>query len=67
MQTFTKDENTFLSLRANYRLWQTMQTSMLSTRDANLLNAYFIKTPLDSNLSEDQTIYLAKTLLRRLQ
>lgn len=49
------------------KLWGSMQTSMLSTRDTALLDAYFNNTRLDNRLSVMQQTYLATTLLRRLQ
>lgn len=51
---------------ANQRLWKTLQGSMLSTRDAAVLRAYYTDAPLDARMSEGQTQYLAETLLSRL-
>ncbi|EKF32570.1 hypothetical protein MOQ_003574 [Trypanosoma cruzi marinkellei] len=50
----------------NMRLWRTMQSSMLSTRDAAVLRAYESGRTLDARMSQRQTIYLAETLLSRL-
>ncbi|EAN85530.1 hypothetical protein C3747_19g259 [Trypanosoma cruzi] len=50
----------------NMRLWRTMQSSMLSTRDTAVLRAYESGRPLDARISQRQTIYLAETLLSRL-
>ncbi|EAN78472.1 hypothetical protein, conserved [Trypanosoma brucei brucei TREU927] len=50
----------------NARLWGTMQSSMLSTRDAALLRAFESGQPLDARLSQQHTAYLAETLLDRL-
>lgn len=55
------------SVPPNYRLWGTMQDSMLSTRDTALLRAYFSNTSLDKRLSMFHQTYLAETLLRRLE
>ncbi|RNF24680.1 uncharacterized protein Tco025E_02439 [Trypanosoma conorhini] len=50
----------------NARLWRTMQSSMLSTRDTAVLRAYEGGRPLDARMSRQQTTYLAETLLSRL-
>lgn len=52
--------------RDNARLWRTMQSSMLSTRDTAVLRAYADDRPLDARMSQRQTSYLAETLLSRL-
>ncbi|KAH9577959.1 hypothetical protein LSM04_000900 [Trypanosoma melophagium] len=52
--------------RDNARLWRTMQSSMLSTRDTAVLRAYESGVPLDARISQQQTNYLAETLLSRL-
>nr|CCC94133.1 unnamed protein product [Trypanosoma congolense IL3000] len=50
----------------NPRLWSTMQSSMLSTRDAAVLRALETGKTLDARLSQQHTIYLGETLLSRL-
>ncbi|ORC90471.1 uncharacterized protein TM35_000082690 [Trypanosoma theileri] len=52
--------------RENLRLWRTMQSSLLSTRDTAVLRAYESGVPLDARISQQQTNYLAETLLSRL-
>ncbi|RNF04475.1 hypothetical protein TraAM80_05122 [Trypanosoma rangeli] len=54
------------SPKDNMRLWRTMQSSMLSTRDTAVLRAYEGGRPLDARMSQHQTAYLAETLLSRL-
>lgn len=51
----------------NHRLWRTMQSSMLSTRDTAVLTSYFTGVRLDARLSMEHTKYLAETLLSRLE
>jgi hypothetical protein len=45
------------------RLWRTMQASMLSTRDAAVLEAYSQGRSVDRNLRGDATVYQAQQLL----
>lgn len=52
---------------ANQRLWHTMQSAMLSTRDTALLAAHVNgDAPLDPRLQPAQQVYLVQTLLERL-
>ncbi|KAG8342733.1 hypothetical protein ERJ75_000645800 [Trypanosoma vivax] len=50
----------------NSRLWRTMHSSMLSTRDTAIIRAYQTGQSPDARMSQQQVTYLAETLLSRI-